>query len=164
MRKLLAAAGVACIIVAIILLKWGLLAPEPRQGGPQAPGAAAKAEPPPPIAAPEPESARETVQTSKPAQPADPRLYEESVFVEDWWLPAYEELAKADADFVRDVTGFAIGGIPPVGHTTPIRTYIDQDLLRYLHIWAAAGTPRSVFELTPAQLVQLTGAPVISVT
>ncbi len=97
MRKLLAAAGAACIIVAIILLKWVLLAPEPRQGGPQPAGAVAKGAPSPSSAVSEPESGKETVEAPRPAKPGDPRLYEESVFVEDWWLPAYEELAKADA-------------------------------------------------------------------
>lgn len=75
-----------------------------------------------------------------------------------------EELAKADAEFVREKTGYAIGGVPPVGHAAAVRTYIDQDLLAYDQIWAAAGTPRAVFALTPAQLVQLTGGPVITVT
>lgn len=55
-----------------------------------------------------------------------------------------EKLGKADADFVREHTGFAIGGVPPVGHIKPITTYIDEDLMQYDEIWAAAGTPNSV--------------------
>src|SRR5881394_3052075 len=63
-----------------------------------------------------------------------------------------EPIAKADADFVRERTGYAIGGIPPAGHASPLRTFIDRDLLQFERIWAAAGTPHAVFELTPAQL------------
>ncbi|HLJ73991.1 MAG TPA: YbaK/EbsC family protein [Thermoanaerobaculia bacterium] len=72
-------------------------------------------------------------------------------------------LAKADAEFVRERTGFAIGGVPPVGHSAPIRTLIDEDLLRFDRIWAAAGTPNAVFELTPADLRRLTGGTVTNV-
>jgi prolyl-tRNA editing enzyme YbaK/EbsC (Cys-tRNA(Pro) deacylase) len=75
-----------------------------------------------------------------------------------------EKLEKADADFVRDATSFAIGGVPPVGHTQPVATYIDQDLLQYETIWAAAGHPHAVFRLTPAELVAMTGGQVIEVT
>jgi prolyl-tRNA editing enzyme YbaK/EbsC (Cys-tRNA(Pro) deacylase) len=71
-----------------------------------------------------------------------------------------ESLGKADADFVRAETGFAIGGIPPVGHARPLTTVIDEDLLRFESIWAAAGHPNAVFALTPAQLVALTGGQV----
>jgi prolyl-tRNA editing enzyme YbaK/EbsC (Cys-tRNA(Pro) deacylase) len=67
-----------------------------------------------------------------------------------------EPLDKADANFVRESTGFAIGGIPPVGHAQPIETLIDQDLLAVDEIWAAAGTPHAVFALTPADLVRIT--------
>lgn len=67
-----------------------------------------------------------------------------------------EPLDKADADFVRQQTGFAIGGIPPVGHDRPLTTVIDEDLLRFDTIWAAAGHPNAVFPATPAQLVALT--------
>jgi len=67
-----------------------------------------------------------------------------------------EALEKPDADFVRAETGFAIGGIPPVGHDHPLLTVIDEDLLRFDRIWAAAGHPNAVFALTPAQLVELT--------
>jgi prolyl-tRNA editing enzyme YbaK/EbsC (Cys-tRNA(Pro) deacylase) len=63
-------------------------------------------------------------------------------------------LHKADADVVRRATGFAIGGVPPYGHPAPLETLVDEDLLGYDEVWAAAGTPRSVFPLTPAQLVE----------
>lgn len=72
-----------------------------------------------------------------------------------------EPIHKADAVFVRRVTGFAIGGVPPVGHEQEIETYIDEDLLSYDHIWAAAGTPHAVFKLTGNILVQVTGGTVI---
>ncbi len=75
-----------------------------------------------------------------------------------------EEIGKADAEFARDRTGFAIGGIPPLGHTHRIETLIDQDLLQYAEIWAAAGTPHAVFKLTPADLLRLTGGEVVRVT
>ncbi len=67
-----------------------------------------------------------------------------------------ESLAKADADFVRERTGFAIGGVAPIGHASPPVTFIDEDLLRHETIWAAAGTPFAVFPLAPAQLVEMT--------
>src|SRR5204863_7008957 len=72
-------------------------------------------------------------------------------------------LQRANADFVREKTGYAIGGIPPVGLATPLRTLIDEDLLRFERIWAAAGTPNAVFELSPADLPRLTGGTVIRV-
>jgi prolyl-tRNA editing enzyme YbaK/EbsC (Cys-tRNA(Pro) deacylase) len=68
-----------------------------------------------------------------------------------------EPLEKPDADWVREQTGFAIGGIPPLGHDRALATVIDEDLLRFDRIWAAAGHPSAVFALTPAQLVELTG-------
>ncbi len=68
-----------------------------------------------------------------------------------------EALEKADAEFVRAQTGFAIGGIPPLGHDRPLTTVIDEDLLRFDRIWAAAGHPNAVFAATPAQLVAMTG-------
>jgi prolyl-tRNA editing enzyme YbaK/EbsC (Cys-tRNA(Pro) deacylase) len=74
-----------------------------------------------------------------------------------------EEIVKADADFTREATGFAIGGIPPIGHKQKLATYIDQDLLQYEELWAAAGTPHAVFKLTPAILQDLTNGKVISV-
>jgi prolyl-tRNA editing enzyme YbaK/EbsC (Cys-tRNA(Pro) deacylase) len=75
-----------------------------------------------------------------------------------------EPIGKADAEFVRERTGFAIGGVPPVGHIDAIRTFIDEDLLRFDRIWAAAGTPNAVFELESRELVPLTGGKVIRVT
>lgn len=68
-----------------------------------------------------------------------------------------EPLGKADADFVHQQTGFAIGGIPPVGHEKPLPTFIDEDLLQYPEIWAAAGTPHAVFRIAPQELVVITG-------
>ncbi|MEW6263607.1 MAG: YbaK/EbsC family protein [Thermodesulfobacteriota bacterium] len=70
---------------------------------------------------------------------------------------AGEPVGKADAEFVRTQTGFAIGGIPPLGHVKPLKTIIDEDLLLYKRIWAAAGTPHAVFELDPADLEKMTG-------
>ena len=64
---------------------------------------------------------------------------------------------KADAAFVRDQTGFAIGGVPPFGHVRAIETILDEDLLAYATVWAAAGTPSSVFPIAPAELVARTG-------
>ncbi len=74
-----------------------------------------------------------------------------------------EPITKADADFVRLRTGFVIGGVPPVGHTMPLQTFIDQDLFQYDEIWAAAGTPHAVFRLTPADLLRMTGAQVVKI-
>ncbi|MDR9503291.1 YbaK/EbsC family protein [Brevibacillus agri] len=71
-----------------------------------------------------------------------------------------EKPGKADADFVREKTGFVIGGVAPVGHREPIETWIDEDLFRYEVIWAAAGHPKAVFRLTPEQLVQMTNGQV----
>ncbi|HSO18974.1 MAG TPA: YbaK/EbsC family protein [Desulfosarcina sp.] len=70
---------------------------------------------------------------------------------------AGEKIERADADFVREVTGYAIGGVPPIAHAQPMETYLDEDLLQYDVIWAAAGTPRAVFELTPDDLQKMTG-------
>lgn len=74
-----------------------------------------------------------------------------------------EELEKADAEFVLEHTGFAIGGVPPVGHIKPINAFIDEDLLQYDEIWAAAGTPNAVFKLTPKILVEITKGKVIKI-
>lgn len=74
-----------------------------------------------------------------------------------------ERLERADPEFVRETTGFAIGGIPPLGHAAPLLTYIDQDLLQYHDIWAAAGHPHAVFRLTPTELVAMTGGKIIQV-
>jgi prolyl-tRNA editing enzyme YbaK/EbsC (Cys-tRNA(Pro) deacylase) len=74
-----------------------------------------------------------------------------------------ETVAKADAEFVRAATGFAIGGVAPVGHLAPVRTLVDRTLLEHAEIWAAAGHPHTVFPLTPAELVRLTGGTVADV-
>jgi prolyl-tRNA editing enzyme YbaK/EbsC (Cys-tRNA(Pro) deacylase) len=86
--------------------------------------------------------------------------------VNEWRIGALlrEVLEKPAAAFVREVTGYAIGGIPPVGHARPIETFIDEDLLRYPEIWAAAGTPNALFRLAPADLVRLTGGRVVRIT
>lgn len=67
------------------------------------------------------------------------------------------ELGKADAEFVRRKTGFAIGGVPPVAHASPLRCLLDESLRRHDEIWAAAGTPESVFRMSPQQLQEITG-------
>ncbi len=64
---------------------------------------------------------------------------------------------------MREVTGFPIGGVPPVSHARPPIVLIDETLLRFDNIWAAAGTPNAVFRLTPAALVALTGGLVVDV-
>jgi prolyl-tRNA editing enzyme YbaK/EbsC (Cys-tRNA(Pro) deacylase) len=69
-----------------------------------------------------------------------------------------QKISRADAAFVLDRTGFAVGGVPPVGHATAPVTFLDRDLQSYPTIWAAAGSPNAVFALTPADLVRLTGA------
>jgi prolyl-tRNA editing enzyme YbaK/EbsC (Cys-tRNA(Pro) deacylase) len=74
-----------------------------------------------------------------------------------------EKIGRANADFVREATGFAIGGVPPVGHARPPIVLIDESLLRFDNIWAAAGTPNAVFRLTPVDLVALTGGLVVDV-
>ncbi|MGB9699813.1 MAG: YbaK/EbsC family protein [Thermodesulfobacteriota bacterium] len=74
-----------------------------------------------------------------------------------------EPIAKADAAFVRRHTGFAIGGVPPVGHACALETYIDQDLLQYKEIWAAAGTPHAVFRLTPEDLQRIVPGKIVSI-
>ena len=74
-----------------------------------------------------------------------------------------EEIVQAKPDFVREKTGYAIGGVPPLAHNTPLTTIIDQDLLQYDRIWAAAGTPKAVFRITPPELVRATGGKVAEV-
>ena len=75
-----------------------------------------------------------------------------------------EPLARADADFVRAATGFAIGDVPPPGHPAKLTTLVDRDLMAHAVIWAAAGTPRAVFQLTPDDLVRLTAGRIVDVT
>lgn len=72
-------------------------------------------------------------------------------------------IQRADADFVREATGFAIGGVPPLGHLHRIETLIDPDLLRFPVVWAAAGTPHAVFAVDPAKLEAAIGARVVAV-
>lgn len=74
-----------------------------------------------------------------------------------------DKLGKADAAFVREWTGYAIGGVPPMAHKEKLRTFIDEDLFQYKAIWAAAGHPKAVFKLTADQLVQMTQGEVIAV-
>ena len=72
-----------------------------------------------------------------------------------------EAAGRADADFVRTHTGFAIGGVPPVGHPERLDVLVDRDLLAFEVVWAAAGSPFAVFRLTPAELVRVTGGRVV---
>jgi prolyl-tRNA editing enzyme YbaK/EbsC (Cys-tRNA(Pro) deacylase) len=74
-----------------------------------------------------------------------------------------ETLQKADPDFVLQASGYAVGGVPPACHPAPLETFIDEDLLKYELIWAAAGAPNAVFPLTPAELVELAGGMVLSI-
>lgn len=74
-----------------------------------------------------------------------------------------QKISKADAHYVREVTGFVIGGVPPIGHKQKIKTFIDEDLLQYEEIWAAAGTPNAVFNLKSIDIQKLTDGEVISV-
>jgi prolyl-tRNA editing enzyme YbaK/EbsC (Cys-tRNA(Pro) deacylase) len=71
---------------------------------------------------------------------------------------AGEPLGKADATLIRAETGFAIGGVAPLGHLTPIRSFLDPRLLEFGQVWAAAGTPRHIFAIAPDRLHQITGA------
>jgi prolyl-tRNA editing enzyme YbaK/EbsC (Cys-tRNA(Pro) deacylase) len=74
-----------------------------------------------------------------------------------------EAIVRADADFARAVTGFAIGGVPPVGHVQEIETYMDEDFLQYATVWAAAGTPNAIFQLKTSDLQKMTDAKVARV-
>jgi prolyl-tRNA editing enzyme YbaK/EbsC (Cys-tRNA(Pro) deacylase) len=74
-----------------------------------------------------------------------------------------EEVEQATGKFVRERTGFAIGGVPPVGHAQPVATYLEEHLLDHALVWAAAGTPRAVFCIAPADLVRITAARVVAV-
>jgi prolyl-tRNA editing enzyme YbaK/EbsC (Cys-tRNA(Pro) deacylase) len=76
---------------------------------------------------------------------------------------AGEPITRADPEFVRAVTSFAIGGVPPIGHAQAMETYLDEDLMQYDTIWAAAGTPNAIFELKPSQLQDMTGGTVAQV-
>jgi len=74
-----------------------------------------------------------------------------------------EPLGKADANFVRQKTGFVIGGVPPIGHLEKLDVFIDEDLLNFEEIWAAAGSPNAVFKLTPSDLIKMTDGRIISI-
>jgi prolyl-tRNA editing enzyme YbaK/EbsC (Cys-tRNA(Pro) deacylase) len=76
---------------------------------------------------------------------------------------AGEPIGKADAEFVRAVTGFAIGGVPPIGHVQPMETYLDKDFLQYSTVWAAAGTPNAIFELKTEDLQKMTGGKAVDI-
>ena len=76
---------------------------------------------------------------------------------------AGEAIGRADADFVRAVTGFAIGGVPPFGHVQKLETYFDEDFLQYETIWAAAGTPNAIFEVKTSDLQTMTDAKTVRV-
>jgi prolyl-tRNA editing enzyme YbaK/EbsC (Cys-tRNA(Pro) deacylase) len=69
-----------------------------------------------------------------------------------------EPVQRPDAAYVREATGYSIGGVPPVGHPAPVRTVLDEDLLRFETVWAAAGHPHAVFPIAPSALVRATGA------
>jgi prolyl-tRNA editing enzyme YbaK/EbsC (Cys-tRNA(Pro) deacylase) len=71
-----------------------------------------------------------------------------------------EPIERPDAAYVREVTGYAIGGIPPVGHPAPVRVVLDEDLFRFETVWAAAGNPHAVFPVAPTALAEATGAQV----
>jgi prolyl-tRNA editing enzyme YbaK/EbsC (Cys-tRNA(Pro) deacylase) len=75
-----------------------------------------------------------------------------------------ETLERPDAVYVREVTGFAIGGVPPFGHDSPVSVLMDEDLLQYDVVWAAAGTPRAVFSVSPSALADAVSAQIIRVT
>lgn len=74
-----------------------------------------------------------------------------------------QKLSRPNAEFVREQTGYAIGGVPPLGHARTIKTLIDEDLLALDTIYAAAGHPFALFALTPTELVEMTGGTVISI-
>jgi prolyl-tRNA editing enzyme YbaK/EbsC (Cys-tRNA(Pro) deacylase) len=76
---------------------------------------------------------------------------------------AGEKIEKPDADYVKEKTGFVIGGVPPTGHSQKLETYIDEDLLKLGEIWAAAGTPFAVFKLAPADLPSMSGGTVVAI-
>lgn len=76
---------------------------------------------------------------------------------------AGEPIVKADADFVRRQTGFAIGGVPPIAHSQPLLTFVDKDLFQHSEIWAAAGTPHAVFRLAPEDLGRIIQGEVVQI-
>jgi len=74
-----------------------------------------------------------------------------------------ESIGRADPEFVRTVAGFAIGGVPPMGHTQLLDSYIDEDLFQYTDVWAAAGTPNAVFQLPSSELVKISNGKIVRV-
>lgn len=74
---------------------------------------------------------------------------------------AEAKISRADADTVRAATGYSIGGVPPVGLATPLPVYCDRDLLKYAEVWAAAGTPNTVFSIAPETLARITNAEIV---
>jgi prolyl-tRNA editing enzyme YbaK/EbsC (Cys-tRNA(Pro) deacylase) len=74
-----------------------------------------------------------------------------------------ESIGKADAGFVRETTGYAIGGVAPIGHSVPPRIFVDQDLRAHATLWASAGHPHAVFPVSPAELERLTRGTVTEV-
>jgi prolyl-tRNA editing enzyme YbaK/EbsC (Cys-tRNA(Pro) deacylase) len=74
-----------------------------------------------------------------------------------------EPVRAAEPDFVKERTGFAIGGVPPVGHSESIPTFLDEDLFRLEEIWAAGGTPQAVFKIRFADLVAIAGGRVVAI-
>lgn len=74
-----------------------------------------------------------------------------------------EEIERPDADFVLQFTSFSIGGVPPIGYHFEIKPFIDEDLMAYSEIWAAAGTPNSVFQLSPQKLLKITNGQVVKI-
>lgn len=74
-----------------------------------------------------------------------------------------ERIERADATFVRERTGYAIGGVPPLGHAQRLVCFVDEDLLKLDLVWAAAGHPHAVFALTPDELVRMTGGQVAAI-
>ena len=93
----------------------------------------------------------------------DQRVDERKLEALGWVCPDGKRLSRADAAFVKDKTGFSIGGVSPVAHVTPAVIVIDASLLRFDVIWAAAGHPHAVFQLAAQDLQRLTGAPVVDV-
>lgn len=77
---------------------------------------------------------------------------------------AGEPLGKADAQLIRAQTGFAIGGVSPIGHVSPIRAFMDPRLLDFAEIWAAAGTPRHIFPVSPQKIREICNAQIIDFT
>jgi prolyl-tRNA editing enzyme YbaK/EbsC (Cys-tRNA(Pro) deacylase) len=75
-----------------------------------------------------------------------------------------EAISKAPAALVRQATGFAIGGVPPLGHATAMETFVDEDLVKHAEVWAAAGTPHALFKLAATDLVKMSGGRVVKVT